>query len=564
MYCKICGQDGPDDVDSCVYCGFEFDSKDKRSKIIEEPALDISENEPAANKKNRMPMPLLISIVCFILVGVIIALFFLPGFGSTTIRFISSPSGLMGRVYRESIEKAISQAHMVSSWSSGDGISAKYYVDIDNREDVLSLLAEAMEAESKDIEGLSDIRISCDATYQNELLKAIYNLSLNEQEIIAMEQYVDRAKMQQWILFPELSDQPLFIDMDDEEISSSMSDPDAYTLVQIAPELLEEVSVYYTQMLIDGFENVNKSNMTVSYNGISQRMTVLKATISTRKLCETLTLIIDDAAMNPTVASIIYDMEVQMKQEYYTDFLNSLKREKMKLEELEQELDPYSQFTLHTYLNRYNEIAGIKLEYAEDGTLHQIFSCITVTKGNQFAAELVMWDGLMIEGMGIAGDQINGTFSFFNSDQLICKVVLTDFVCNSSNISGAVSMIPAEEIVEQLMDEIGCYQAYLEAGRLRDLSAEIVLDCNSDHKKIRIALCADKKIISSITVFAESKGISPITVPQNTVIPTDNTDAEQWRSGMEKEAVEFLIDRLVNAGISRELLTEAPIAEDGN
>lgn len=556
MYCKICGQEVSDDISVCPYCGSEINTEKIISENTEESVLVYNQNAYSCNKKIRLSKLLLIPIILGAIAGIIVLLCCHPGIRSTAIRVFCSPSGLMEQVYCNSIQKTFSQANTVSPWSAGNSVAANYQMDIALGEEALSLLAASIDAKVVDVDGLSDVHISCDAAYQNDLLKAVYELSLQDHETITMEQYVDKSQMEQWIFFPELGSNPLFVDMNNQKVFSDIFPSNVQTMVTITPKQLEEVSVYYTRMLIDGFENVNKYHTKVSCNGISQRTTVLKAVISTRRLYQTMLSIMEDAAINPAVANIFYDIEKQTGREYYNDFQKDIEQKILILERLVQEEKSYSDFTLYTYLDRYNNIIGLKIEYSEGGILYPVLSYITATKGEEYAVELSLWNELKLEGTGIKGSHLNGSFSISRSDQLISDVAFKEFAYINGDVSGTISILPEEMIVEHLMDEAGCYQAYLQADRMQDFMMEVLMDWNSEHKETHIIFYSGKKVITNISVSATLKEDMPNDFPEGIPKYNEFVDADNWQADIEEDTLKIIIERLVNAGIDGNLLTE--------
>ena len=88
------------------------------------------------------------------------------------------------------------------------------------------------------------------------------------------------------------------------------------------------------------------------------------------------------------------------------------------------------------------------------------------------------------------------------------------FAYKNGYISGTISIIPDETIVEHLMDEAGCYQAYLQADRMKNFMIEIHMNLNSDHKETSISFYSNTKEISNISVSATLKEVMPDDFPE--------------------------------------------------
>ena len=312
-------------------------------------------------------------------------------------------------------------------------------------------------------------------------------------------------------------------------------------------------------MLISGIENVNRSKQNVTVGTLSQKLVVLQATISNQQLCYTLISILEDASQNPNVAAMIRDIEIQTGKTYYTEFLKALEEEKSKIKNYLLHSDAYEEFTIYTYLNRRQEIVGVKLEYTHEGNIFPIGCGIALVKGRQFAIKISIFDRFSLEGEGTVGDGMNGTFSLIDSEQDICDIKLTDICYKKGNISGSICVIPAEQIVENIIDSMGLYKSYLNAGRLQNFSIEIILDWTPIYQKTQINSFTQKASLMSIELSAERKTDVPVLDDNYSNIQA--LDGEAWHNTIDKDAVDSLIERLHEAGIDKKILDYASESE---
>lgn len=557
MYCKVCGQDGPGDGVCCTYCGSPFDSESIIANVSSEietteEADTILSSPSSFNSAFDFTLPPLRWILCIVLfVSFLVSLCF-PGVRRLIIRNFTPPNVLMKSVYSQALEDIFSRANPSHTQYDDQSITAEYQLEIANGDVALTLLADALGADPTEIQGLSDIQILCDASYDQNYLQAMYSLSLCQKEMISLQQYVDAENQKQWLVFPELSNQALFVNMADNPSFSGVFERRTQNLAEIDPHVLEEISIYYAKMLIDGFENINKSIENVNCGGISKRQTVIKSTVSFRQLCEILIEINEDASSNPDVAGIFYDMENQLGQNFYEDFLASLELEKRQLQTALRQIDAFSNFTLYTYLNHKNKIVGVRLEYSNEGILYPIFSCKTVTNGLKFGIEIEFVDSIRIQGSGKLNEGIDGNFLVTYGENQICQINLNDFLYKSDSVSGFFEIIPNEEMVEHLIDQIGAYDAYLRANRLSDFSIKTNLNWNNENKNISAALFSNDELISRIyfSVKPNSKEII------NEFSADDSLSADLWRASIDEKSIDALIGKLVDAGISRKVVCD--------
>ena len=562
MYCKVCGQYGPGNRKDCIYCGSPFDLSEKDYKLPEEKQQDETYHPIRSKKERSINFRRLFLSLCYVSAAILAILLLFPSFRCFVVRNFTPPSMLLEVAYRDGIEHIVSYAKKVETQSAGDSMAAQYHIDIQNSEIMLSLLSKASQIKQEDISGLSDIQIDCDVAIDSNLLSGLYNVKLCDKSTISIEQYVDANQMQQWIKIPELSPQYLFVNMDDARTSDDAINEDSASLLQIDPEVLQVLSVHYTKMMIDGFENINRFRETVCYLDISQRLTVVEASVSSNQLYHNLLSIIEDASVNPEIANLFHNVENQKGDAYYTDFLLSLNEQKSALNQLIQQSDGQSVFTLYTYLNRKNEIVGLRIEYFENGEQYHLFSCVTVNKKKSFEIEMRLWDGLLLRGRGTADEFVNGSFSLFHSDTLFCTFILEDVTYKSTEITGNVTIIPSEDIVEHLFDELGAYEAYLYSDRLPEFSLKTNLNWSSSQKQIALTFYTGEDPVSSIQIVVIPKQPHPVILPDELMDDSKYLTSELWHKEIDEESLTSFFEHMEKAGINVNLFLKDFSKED--
>lgn len=558
MYCRLCGQDGPGDGVACTYCGEPFHS----TEIVLEDESDATQKAPTEDPAPRQSLPvstLLIPGILFVLTVICIVIFCMGKLNVSIGNIFVSPSALMEKVYCRQIEKTFDLAETNDYIPYENAMAVRYQADIHVSQDVLSFAADAWEVNREDITGLSNIQINSDVAYDRNLLNAVYELNLSDESILSVEQWLDHASQQQYIKIPQLSDELLLTDWNGNTAPSSLVAQNPYAAVSVDPQLLEEILIYYTKMLISDIENVNRSKQKVTVGTLSQKLVVLQATISNQQLCYTLISMLEDASQNPNVAVMIRDIEIQTGKTYYTEFIKALEQEISEIKNYLLHSDAYEDFTIYTYLNRRQEIVGVKLEYTHEGNIFSIGSGIALAKGRQFAIDISIFDSFSLEGEGTVGDEMNGTFSLIDSEQDICDIKLTDICYKKGNISGSIFVIPAEQIVENIVDSMGLYQSYLNAGRLQNFSIEIILDWTPNYQKTVLNSFTQKSALMSIELLAERKADVPALDDKFSNIQA--LDGEAWHNTIDKDAVDSLIERLHKAGIDKKILDYASESE---
>ena len=550
MYCKVCGQDGPGDGISCTYCGSPFSSKEIIFQREPENTNDITD-EGVMQRPAISPKALLIPVILFVMTAVCIVMFCIPGFHLSIGSIFYSATSRMEKVYCELLTDAFEKVKNDKQHSLENTMAAQCGADISMSPVFMEFLADALKVNPDEISSMSNIQIACDASRYNDLLSANYSLSFHEEDIISIEQYVDIAGNQQFLRIPQLTDQLLQINTDQDVNFSDAIKIDSDATADIDPALLEEVCIYYTKMLIAGFDNINQCTQKVTVGDLSQKHTVLQASISHQQLCYTMIAIMEDAAVNPRIREIIRRIEDHTGKVYYDGFLESLEKEILQFKKLSQQSNAYDTYTLYTYLNRHKKIAGIKLEYIQSGDLYCIFSSNTVTKGLQFATQMSFLERYSMHGIGTVGASINASLSIFDTENLICDIVVTDLAYDAGDFSGNVHIAPVDQIVENVADAMGLYRAYLNAGRFPDLCIDFMLDCQSDALNTKIT-CYDRNGPLMYGVFSANRNNDMSQVIQD--LPNQSVlDLEAWRSTLNQDAVNALLDNFAHSSIIRDI-----------
>ena len=556
MYCKVCGNNEDDQNNVCSCCGSSLKSDICALYADNDPHIVNSDQYSTDSKPRCMPLILCMSIVA----GMLIILACMPGFRKMIVRNISTPAGLMERVYCQSVASIVSKVHSIDNTSHSGGIAAEYCADIQIGDTMLSMLAEEMGINAADICGLQDFQIICDAAYDENLLVAQYSLEQDGDRILSMEHYADKSALRQWIVLPDLTDQPLVIDVAKPEEFLALFDHND-TLLDIDPKLLSEISIKYTKMLVGSFENVNKHFDKVTCNGLSQRVTVLRAAISTDKFYTTLIEMIDVASNDPEIASFFYQEDGQIQKAFYEDYVQSLNRQRMVLEDLIQQSDDYGSFVLSTYLNNKNEIVGVDLAYTQNGVSYSMFSFVVVRDGLRYSMQISFQDEYFILGTGSVAAGLEGNFSFCYTDQKICEISIKDFQYSSEKASGSIVMIPSEEIIEHLMDEAGMYDSYLNANRLPDFSVAMIFDCDPDHYSAMVSVSAEQELVK-VSISCIPKDDIAIKLPEKVNDVADISDFEQWYSEMDDISISELLSRFEDAGIHLDNIDSKEITQE--
>ena len=305
------------------------------------------------------------------------------------------------------------------------------------------------------------------------------------------------------------------------------------------------------EMLLYGFESIEKDSKAVKLNGLTERMTVLEAYINEVELYNTLIDMLEEMLTDEELHSVLVsDSNPNAVAQFKADVQQMM--DQMKSSSVELDVD--HSYTLFTYLNNRNQIVGIRLEYAGEEGVHDIFSCLTVSMGDDFAGEYTLFEDIIINGKGTVGQKVTASYKVFVSGAEMCQLELTDLGFSSDGLSGTLRVVPDQKIIDTMLLQANMDPGIGMLSSMLDLSLVINLNYRADDAWIDATLFAGSSDVLGISLKSTPKEVQQIQLPAEYIAVKDESGVEQWISGLDFFAIINLMDRLNQAGFSADLL----------
>lgn len=559
MYCQKCGNKLSKTALFCSHCGTPIGDKIKPDEFRddenidplndEETALDLNTSGDISERKSIKLKPILLISSGVLLVLVLLGGLLIPGFRYFMERTFLPPKVLLANAYSRGIETVFT-SHLPISEISGD-MATEYEAKLTVGQSSLSVLSMVMGVDPEDISALSDITVTCDANRYGNLLKTDYDLSFRNTSVLTAEQYVDRSSGDLWLVLPELNKKPLYVSMNDSVDPAVSMDQTVLSVLQSDPKVMKKITLRYMEMLLGVFESIEKDSKAVKLNGLTERMTVLEAYTNEVELYNTLIDMLEEMLTDEELHSI---MDSDTNPNEVAQFKADVQQMIDQLKDSSVELDVDHSYTLYTYLNNRNQIVGIRVEYASDEGVHDIFSCLTVSMGDDFAAEYSLFEDIIINGKGTIGEKVTGSYKVFVSGAEMCQLELTDLGFSADGLVGTLRVIPDQNIIDAMLFQSNMDPGISMFSSMLDLSIVININYRPDHAFVNASVQSGSADVLGISLKSTQKEAHEIQLPAEYVSVKDESGVEQWISGMDLFAIVNLMDRLKQAGFSADLL----------
>ena len=570
MNCLKCGFENPDGAKFCNCCGAELEDR-----VISEEQLDDQQPEemydavPAEQEsafqlnmegnqpeKRRSPVGIILAAVGVLLVAAVLVMLLVPACRAFVVRTFQSPEKLMYNVYSEAVSGAMEN---VDTAALEQKASSKTDTHLLLGDQVVSLAASMLYSQPEDLKALSDISVSCVINTQEDAQMMDLTLLLSGTEIVSAEQYTDQKNGKMYIVLPELNQQALMIDTSDIYDAETIKQLDELAQMNVDKKLLETLALRYMKQYFDAFESVEKTSKTVQLQGVTQKVTVLEATITERAQYEVLIAIFEALKTDQDAKQLIESLTPLLGENGYEDFLESLdsgiSNAKSRLEDLTYD----NEYQIKTYLNGRNSIVGFALTYLEAEKTTEAISYIHIMDGKQLAQKIVIGNDYVVEGSGSFADGLNANYTCWYQGKAQMDIKAEGISKNQYGFNGKITFIPSKDTVSEILDGLGLDSTIVQAGNLLDFSVEVTLDSSETAKNTQVSLMAGSSLLIGVTHKSEPHQSEAFTLPNNYVSIEDEEEMEIWAEGVQTEGVEKILENLEKAGLSKLLLEFATL-----
>lgn len=573
MFCKKCGSEIADGVMFCGQCG-EPQGTPVPQEQPEEPVaetvtdnyaapvenddafdLNVEGEEPAKKERRRIPLAAILVAAGVLVLAVAVILLMLPAGRGFVERTIQSPEKLMYTAYSDAVENAIDQSDTVSgAWEKQD-TSVKLDAHLLLGDQLLSLIASAMEAQPEDFEALSDIGLSCTLDSQDDLKKLSYALSLSKTDILTAQQYIDMENNQMFISIPDLNEQALMMDMGEGLTEEDMAQMQALTELDIDRDAMKTILLRYMEQYFEAFENVEKDSQTFQLQEVSQKLYVLEASISEKAQYEAIMKILEALKTDEDVKRLVESCASALGEDCYQEFLEAVDEA---ISDTQFEIDHLyddNEYIIKTYLNNKNEIVGFALSYQEAEELTEAISCISLKDGKDIANKLVVGEDLVLEGALIYDDGFNGSYIVWFENVEILEVKVENLDKKADYLTGKIRILPSKKSIENIMGAMGLEGSAASLTSFLDFSVDITMGVHETGKSLDISLMAGNSLLLGLNTSVYDRTSDAITLPESYADVNSEEQMEQWANGLQIDGLTTIINRLDEAGLSDELMS---------
>lgn len=432
--------------------------------------------------------------------------------------------------------------------------SATYKLELgDSAKTMLSMIGIDFSAfESAEISTVAQLK---DKTTINQT-----KILLNGNDAVTANIYADMNAKEYYLQIPELSDAYL-------SLSSILQTPSQSSEMTAMQDILFSFGEYiptsgqmealyttYTDLVVDKLSKVEKSSNTLEVDGISQKCTVLKVTVTGKEFYDIAKTFLDAAKKDENIKSIIEKIDKKVETEsIYEDFQNMIDSLTTSIEADKDRMETSdANMVMDVYVNNSGDIVGRTITFTSaDGEIFNITSHMPES-GSKFGYKMSVASGdttyFSITGNGTRkGGKMSGEFS----------------------VSLDESLNPSTAVIASMQDIVTVKIKDLDEDKLEDgyLNGTITLQCNAvaalstyaleikasgDKKQSTFAmsvLCADDNLATISMEIKDAKAPS-VEKPKDSDTIYDissDSDMEAFTNSIDLEA--FLQDIQTKSGI---------------
>lgn len=565
MYCVKCGHPLDEEVEFCPNCGAQIH---KVSVETEEEAPAVLPEEKAAPRKGAK-LFLMIGAAAVILVSLVLLL---VNFGAVRAWFagtFTSPEDLFVNVYKATADAVLDPLLQEYEKNLTEGakaaMSSQSQILIEPGQQILDTFAYAIYGGEGDVSWLSEIRLDVDLAVKDKLQRNAFCLGLGEHDILSLELITDSENQKQYMVVPELSQQGLMMALNQD---GQPQLPDMTKLYEAMPsaQVIRQIYDRYSDIMLKGFSNVEKSKEEISLGGITQELTVLTAMCDEADMIEMTVAVLEQAKQDTDIKKILEDMEpwyqevlaqaaygapAEMEQQsLYAEFVAETDAMLADLQEQLQKADPENQMYLYTYLDKNFHIAGIKLQATG---MEDNMSLMTLQQDGRLTME-VLYGDVRLTGSGEVRDNVVFDYEMFIGSEKMLDISLEGI----TQTAGTVYIEPSAALMAELAAQMGMDSSSAGVMGMADVVMCIRYEKTEEGSKSVVSLLSNEVSLLDVTVTGKMTQEQQITVPANTVDVNNEDALYNWLSGLDLAG---LIDKITQAGAPKELFASLLVGE---
>lgn len=543
MNCKKCGKQLNDESRFCHICGAPVEKAEYICKEINTADVEIAPDmpKPPALKKRKgiAKVAIMIAGGTLLIAGVLALALNFHTIRGWYIRSFQSPQDYLQFVIEGEIQDGLSGFAEKLSAFTVDALPKEATYSNTLRLHLGQMLTESL----KNTSGISlpgEISLSALTAFENGKMQADVSLCLSDKHLIGGEAYFDTRNGKVWLNLPDLSEEPLLLDLKGKLSESEYTFDTATEILQILGEEKDAVAHIYevlTDVTAGKLRAEELSRETVTIKDVTKEVTVLKVTQHTENTSATEALgnLLDD----PKVIRLLERLDGPMGEllgEPSLDLagvarqiLDSMKEDG----QLAETDDPIFYF----YVDDYHNLIGKKLVY-EGQTVYEEMQ---LQQNDRKIVRACFQDFCYDADFKERGGLYTGQCKVYDGSQRMMSIVFDGLGKKEGVLNGTVILT--------------LYGAYLEK-TTDSFSPDIKfrLSCNGDEDSSDVALRFEIAGIEMLTFSISSETLpkQPVSLPERGVDMTDADAVHQWVMALDYEQ---LFINLMEAGLPEEFWT---------
>lgn len=416
-------------------------------------------------------------------------------------------------------------------------------MDIDLSEEALGMLQLAV---NMDLSWLSNIGFEGKAYSDKDSTSSNISLLLGDSRIADIQMLVENSTSSVYFAVPEALTKTLKISGD--ALSQPLNGfnfedmPSGDTLVPLVKR--------YVEIFVTGIENVEKSEGTLTANGVSESCTVVKATLTPADAANIMKKMIETAKTDTDLKDLIVklgDFAVQIPNSgvesgdaLYTSLMEELELKLTDLEEYDFESEGDSKPIIITdYINSKNEIIG----RAVSNETGEFVSYGKAVSDGKFGFEVKVEEKTVILGSGTTGKTTSGTFVIGDGTDDYAEITVKDL--DEKLTKGTVDI--------KLLDGFEFDGDEMISALLKVYSLRVSFETSDDKMNFKLSVMNGENEFASFSVSGETKKVDKLDIATDDVMIIDeDLDASALLGILDLSA---LMENLKNSPVPSELVS---------
>lgn len=590
MFCRNCGKEVSDTVKFCSGCGTPIPSDagdlntanvpsqeeesvlesvevsdtepvetvQENSTVTVDEEVNKTENDIKPKKKSKKKIGIIAATLGVIVAAGAIAAAASPAVRNMLARTFMSPKAYFQYIVEKNAKesaKDVSKALTVYKDSYNGNFSVNGDVTV-KLGDGMNDLMQSLGAPSDFIQGLDwlkSLKMTVDSDLTNQAMETKVGYNLNGTDIATIDAVFDMAGENFYMGVPEINAAYMRVPMDEMGMMQDVLRI-CENVMKSCPseEVVTDISCRYVKCVASGIEEVEKSSETVEADGVSQKLTVLTATVGDKELENITKAVLTEFKNDKEIEKIIEDVSsadpsLNGLKEGYDELIDDIDDV---IDEVEFDFD--EEFKIDFYVDDSGTLQGFGFD--EQGVEVLL---VNTQNGKEFGMCLEVNAGgsFKIEGNGTkSGDKASGMFEVKAMGMSIVEIEFSDVdtkkLEEQTVFDGKFTIqIPkqAAQMLGEMNDDIG--------NVIEDLKLVVTAKSESLFKGSAefVLLKGNAPCITVTTNAQGEKGGAEINIPTSSVDANDYDASQNWVSSANLDTI---ISRLKAAGLPSYIVDE--------